>query len=618
MEYIYRDADGAPSSKVVRKGDKKFHIEHYNGQGWALGRNGAPHIPYRLNEVLAANRSKTVYVCEGERDVDAAWSEGLIATCNQGGAGKWIDEDSQYLASRDVVIVYDLDEAGARHAIKVHDSLVRCGAKSVRFKHAREGNDFSDHVNGGYTVKQLVIEHPTKLFPEANEPKPVIEPGDDFGYLPSTLQLVLMKLDAVTKEGGKEFQFNARCPAHDDHSPSLSISLGENGQVLLKCQAGCDFYKIANELKINPQDLTRKQLGSEHDTLVEKKLTDIRARDDAMAIRNTELAGNVEDVRKLTKSVYDKLAEPQRPAKFLIDGLIRDRGRVLLSAQPKAGKTRFLISLLKAVADREESFLGRRVIVPDDGSVLWSNLDMDSDMSYDWLEQAGIRDQESFLVVDGDGYTLPIWEPAQRKAHIELIREHNVCLWVIDTLIAAAQGLITNENDNIEWYKFFNAINQIRVEAGWPAVISAHHTSRADDLHARGASAIEGWFAELWYLTVEGGDDARFSQDAPRVLRVQGRDGHIAAAQLAFNMGTGLYSYGGLSAREQRKLELLAACAERVMEWFSTRGVWPSKGEARSLMLGVKGPARDKWLDEAVERGFLHQFRDGRAIRYKV
>ena len=32
----------------------------------------------------------------------------------------------------------------------------------------------------------------------------------------------------------------ARCPAHDDSRPSLSISVGKVGKVLVRCHAGCD------------------------------------------------------------------------------------------------------------------------------------------------------------------------------------------------------------------------------------------------------------------------------------------------------------------------------------------------------------------------------------------
>lgn len=36
----------------------------------------------------------------------------------------------------------------------------------------------------------------------------------------------------------------ARCPAHDDRNPSLSIGVGSSGQPLLHCFSGCDFREI--------------------------------------------------------------------------------------------------------------------------------------------------------------------------------------------------------------------------------------------------------------------------------------------------------------------------------------------------------------------------------------
>lgn len=37
----------------------------------------------------------------------------------------------------------------------------------------------------------------------------------------------------------------ARCPAHDDKSPSLTIHAADDGRVLCKCWAGCSFAEIA-------------------------------------------------------------------------------------------------------------------------------------------------------------------------------------------------------------------------------------------------------------------------------------------------------------------------------------------------------------------------------------
>jgi 5S rRNA maturation endonuclease (ribonuclease M5) len=38
---------------------------------------------------------------------------------------------------------------------------------------------------------------------------------------------------------GNDSQFSALCPAHDDHNPSLSVSEGRDGRILVYCHAGC-------------------------------------------------------------------------------------------------------------------------------------------------------------------------------------------------------------------------------------------------------------------------------------------------------------------------------------------------------------------------------------------
>ncbi len=39
------------------------------------------------------------------------------------------------------------------------------------------------------------------------------------------------------------------CPAHNDHSPSLSLSLGSDGKLLLSCFTGCSFEDVLREIK---------------------------------------------------------------------------------------------------------------------------------------------------------------------------------------------------------------------------------------------------------------------------------------------------------------------------------------------------------------------------------
>lgn len=47
----------------------------------------------------------------------------------------------------------------------------------------------------------------------------------------------------------------ARCPAHDDHQPSLSLGENQHGDVLLKCFAGCSAYEVVSAIGLDLADL---------------------------------------------------------------------------------------------------------------------------------------------------------------------------------------------------------------------------------------------------------------------------------------------------------------------------------------------------------------------------
>jgi hypothetical protein len=49
--------------------------------------------------------------------------------------------------------------------------------------------------------------------------------------------------------------WTASCPAHDDSNPSLSISVGNDGRVLLHCHAGCTIAEICEALDLHFRDL---------------------------------------------------------------------------------------------------------------------------------------------------------------------------------------------------------------------------------------------------------------------------------------------------------------------------------------------------------------------------
>ena len=47
----------------------------------------------------------------------------------------------------------------------------------------------------------------------------------------------------------------ARCPAHDDHEPSLAVSAGDDGRIRVKCHAGCPTEEIVQALGLCMEDL---------------------------------------------------------------------------------------------------------------------------------------------------------------------------------------------------------------------------------------------------------------------------------------------------------------------------------------------------------------------------
>ena len=125
--YDYTDADGTVVHQVVRGADKSFRQRHRNGTGAWVWKSSGIRVPYRLSDLMAS-QSKTVWVCEGEKDVDACWNLGLSATTNLGGAGKWTQAETDALVKAGITTGYvipDNDIPGRTHAESVIASLTQ-------------------------------------------------------------------------------------------------------------------------------------------------------------------------------------------------------------------------------------------------------------------------------------------------------------------------------------------------------------------------------------------------------------------------------------------------------------------------------------------------------------
>ena len=162
--YDYTDADGKTLYQAVRTANPKgFYQQRPDGNGgWLRNMDGITTTIYHLSEVLAAAKAgEIIFVAEGEKDVDALRSIGVVATCNSGGADtgggqKFRSEFGEHFdGAREVVVVADIDTAGMKHARQVATVVGKRGTP-VRVVKAAVGKDFSDHHAAGLNVDDLV------------------------------------------------------------------------------------------------------------------------------------------------------------------------------------------------------------------------------------------------------------------------------------------------------------------------------------------------------------------------------------------------------------------------------------------------------------------------------
>lgn len=188
--YDYIDEQGTLLFQVVRKPGKDFKQRRPDPDSpgeWLWKLDDTRRVLYRLPQVLAAvQEGREVWVVEGEKDVAACEAQGLIATCNPGGAAsdgsktKWRKEYSEALKGADVVIVADKDPAGRAHATYITRSLASVGVQSWRVVEAArdKDKDAADHFAAGLRVEDFVE---TKSSTPPRKPDDQLPELDEFG-----------------------------------------------------------------------------------------------------------------------------------------------------------------------------------------------------------------------------------------------------------------------------------------------------------------------------------------------------------------------------------------------------------------------------------------------------
>lgn len=179
--YDYTDEVGKPLYQVVRYAPKNFVQRRraddgkwiwglkagkywLDATGWKIDKGDSPsgaevrefpecpRVPYRLPELIKAIvEGKTIWIPEGEKDVESLRRMGFAATCNPGGKLKWSKDFSRYFAGARVVAVpdKDADGGGLRHARDVAAKLKGVAAYVIVTPYVDDGKDVSEWIEKG-------------------------------------------------------------------------------------------------------------------------------------------------------------------------------------------------------------------------------------------------------------------------------------------------------------------------------------------------------------------------------------------------------------------------------------------------------------------------------------
>jgi AAA domain len=152
---------------------------------------------YRLSAVeKAISKGVVVALVEGEKDVHALESLGVVATTNPMGATNWHKVDPSPLNGGRIVVIPDADEAGRTWAHAVRASLAG-RSESLTFLAPKVGKDPADHIAAGHRLDEFVP----------------LELGDDDSPSVETMRRIRLTPASEIKPRPVRWTWNGRIPA---------------------------------------------------------------------------------------------------------------------------------------------------------------------------------------------------------------------------------------------------------------------------------------------------------------------------------------------------------------------------------------------------------------------
>lgn len=152
--YPYRAANGELRFEKWRlldeHGEKTFRARRpKDGGGWLASLEDVERPLYRLPEIIQAiSEGKNIFIVEGEKDCNNAAKDGLEATCNYEGGGKWSEDYTDiFQNSQSNFLVLDNDHVGYEHLNLVGKSFFdkNIPLRYIELPGIKKHGDFSDY-----------------------------------------------------------------------------------------------------------------------------------------------------------------------------------------------------------------------------------------------------------------------------------------------------------------------------------------------------------------------------------------------------------------------------------------------------------------------------------------
>lgn len=314
---------------------------------------------------------------------------------------------------------------------------------------------------------------------------------------------------------------------------------------------------------------------------VEREVHRLRVREAAKA--KFEAEGLEVAVLPRRVGLRDFLAEPDDPIRYRVGGLLPTGGRVVLSAQHKAGKTTVIGSLMRSLVD-DVLFLDHFAVEPVHRLIGIDN-ELSEPMRRRWMRDQGIVNTNRIDLVSLRGHLslFNILEPRTRSRWAAHLGPAD--LLVFDCLRPALDALGLSEDKDAG--RFLEALDELAAEAGISELLLVHHMGHQGE-RSRGDSRILDWPDAVWKLVKDAEDSGTSAGAVRRYFSAYGRDVDQSELLLAFDPATRHLSVAGGSRLDARVGE---AC-EAVLAVLTERGERLS-GRAIEEHLRDSGIGRD-------------------------